>query len=513
MRPVSSPTARSVVFSEAGANNQLALSMHDLAENSPARPLGYPPDTDVLSSSSRGELALLVKRRFINGERFVGTLAVATSGSGAHERESDIEDAEWDASGTQMALVRSTRGMGGQSQLEYPAGTIRYTFDGSIRFPRVSRDGRWIAFLEDSAGGGEGGHVALLELNPGARPTVLTRPWKSARGLAWSAGGQELWFTAGDSRSSRALRAVTPQRTERVVFTAPGSLTLWDVAADGRVLLSWDEERRSLVGVAPGQTVARELSWFDDSGLADISDDGQLLLFSDRFDVYLRDTNGVTLPIPLGLNDAYADDLSPDAKWVLATKRTVDELVIQPIGVGKRQVVPRHNIVSYNGARWLPGARRILFSGKESGKDLRSYIQDLDGGAPRPLTPEHLWALSVSRAGDWAAVIGNDEPGILLWPIGGGDSRPVPGSRKGDRPVAFTTDGRGLWIFRRGEVPAEIVKLDIATGRRDIFTTLTPADVGGVYSITEFAISPDGLAYFYSYRRVLSQLFLARGLK
>ena len=158
---------RAVVFSEAGANNQLALSMHDLAENSPARPLGYPPDTDVLSSSSRGELALLMKRRFINGERFVGTLAVATSGSGAREQESNIEDAEWDASGTQMALVRSTRGMGGQSQLEYPAGTIRYTFDGSIRFPRVSRDGRWIAFLEDSAGGGEGGHVALLDLNPG----------------------------------------------------------------------------------------------------------------------------------------------------------------------------------------------------------------------------------------------------------------------------------------------------------------------------------------------------------
>jgi len=215
----------------------------------------------------------------------------------------------------------------------------------------------------------------------------------------------------------------------------------------------------------------------------------------------------------LPLDDAFADDLSPDGKWVLATRRNVEELVILPTGVGSIETVPRHNISSYSGARWLPGARGIMFSGREAGHDLRTYLQDRQGGAPRPLTPEHIWATAVSPLGDFAAAIGNDEPGISLWSLPEGERRDVPGSRSGDRPVAFTTDGRALWIYRRGEVPADIVRLDITTGRREVKMTLAPSDVTGVYSITEFAITPDGRSHSYSYRRVLSKLYLVTGLK
>ena len=117
------------------------------------------------------------------------------------------------------------------------------------------------------------------------------------------------------------------------------------------------------------------------------------------------------------------------------------------------------------------------------------------------------------QAGDWVAAVGDDEPGVWQWPVDGGPSRLLPGSQNGDRPVTFTPDGQGLWIFRRGEVPADVVKLDIATGRRELYKRLTPSDIGGVYSITEFAITPDGQSYFYGYRRLLSQLYLVHGLK
>lgn len=120
------------------------------------------------------------------GERFVGTLAVVPLGGGApRERESDIEDADWDR-GTEMAIVRSPAEMGGNSVLEYPSKTKRYETSHSIRFPRGSRDGRRIAFLEDSVGAGEGGTVSVLDLGSN-RVTILTKRWTSVRGLAWPA--------------------------------------------------------------------------------------------------------------------------------------------------------------------------------------------------------------------------------------------------------------------------------------------------------------------------------------
>jgi hypothetical protein len=35
----------------------------------------------------------------------------------------------------------------------------------------------------------------------------------------------------------------------------------------------------------------------------------------------------------------------------------------------------------------------------------------------------------------------------------------------------------------------------------------------GVYSITQFRVTPDGRAYFYIYKRVLSQLYTVNGLR
>ena len=504
---------RGVIYSESREGNALELWRLDLAENPPARPLDYPGGTDVLAART-GEIALSVNRRFVMGERFVGTLAVAPlAGATPRELVENIEDADWDPAGTQLAVVRSTGGIGGRSWLEYPLNTRLHETTGSIRFARVSRDGSRIAFIEDPIGAGEGGHVSVVNIRDRV-VTPLTGGWKSLRGLAWSPAGDEIWFTAGSSRSNREVRGVTTAGKQRLVLTAPGSLTLWDAAPDGRVLLSRDDERRSLIGVTPGETVERELSWLDDSGLADISDDGRKLLFSDRFGIYLRDTDGA-LPVRLGLTDAYADDLSSDGKNILATRRTGAEMLILPVGAGAPQPLPAHNIVSYNGARWFPDGRRILFSGREVKGDLRTYVQDVIGGRPRALTPEHIWALAISPDGLWAAAISDaeSEPGVSLWPVAGNaPPTPVPGSVKGDRPVAFSDDGRSLWIFRRGEVPAQVVKLDTTSGARQVWRTLVPTDVAGVYSITEFAITPDGRAYFYSYRRLLSQLYIVRGM-
>jgi hypothetical protein len=457
-----------------------------------------------------GKLALSVRGRFTIGDRFVGTLAEAPMGEGLpHELAENVDDADWDPSGSKLAIVKwATGSVGGDSRLEYPPGTVLYSTPGSLRYPRFSRDGQRIAFLVDPTGRAAGGKVAMVDL--AGHFTALTDDWPSAHGVAWSARGEEVWFAAGPSRADRSLRAVDLRGRQRVVLPAPVSMTLRDIASDGSVLLSRDEERSAILGVPPGETTERDLSWFDTSGLADVSDDGRLMLFSDRFGVYLRHTDG-SAPILLGLKDGFADDISVDGTKVLATTAMGDRLVVLPAGLGDPVPLPADDIKSYRGALWLPDGQRVLFNGLQPGKSLRSFVQDLGGARPRALTSENTWATSISPDGQTAACIGPE--GISLWPVEGGPPRALASSRPGERPVAWSGDGRSVWVFRRAEVPASVFELDVATGARRPWKKLQPPDPSGVYSIDNFKVTPDGRAYFYSYRRVLSQLYAVKGLK
>jgi hypothetical protein len=497
-----------VVPDESGQSNRREVWRLDLADSPQSHSLGH-QGADLLAAR-QGELALSLQRRFGAGRRFVGTLALVPLGGPGRPRElaKDVEDADWDPAGAQLAIVRQA-GSTGESVLEYPIGRALYRTPGSVRSPRVSRDGRRIAFLDDAAGLGIGGRVAVVDLE--GHVTALTESWTSAHGLAWSSRG-EVWFTAARGRTNRSLRAVDLEKTQRTVLDAAASLTLWDIAPDGRVLLTRDEERNALVGVPPGQTSERELSWFDLTGLADLSADGGTLLFGDRFGLYTRGTDG-SPPVYLGLKDGFADALSPDGQTVLATSPSTSELVLLPTGPGEPRSVPAHGIASYKGALWFPDGRRILFNGVEPGRELACYVQDVSRDPPGPpglLAPRR--ALSISRDGTWVAAL---EPGkgISLWPVAGGPSRLLPASEPDDRPVGFSADGRSLWVFRRGEVPARVMRLEIGSGRRDLWKVLWPPDPAGVYTIVNLKITPTGQSYFYTYASVLSQLYLVGGLK
>jgi len=477
-----------------------------------SRALGL-TDADVFAERG-GELALSVRRRFMTGERFTGTLAVVSANGGTpREVLDDVEDADWNAAG-EFAVARSG-GVGAAGWLEYPIGTTVYKSAGSIHGVRISRDGARVAFIEDPSGLGTGGRVRVVARDGAGR--ALTRDWGRARGLSWAPTGTEVWFTAGDGRANRALRAVALDGRERVLLESPGSLTLWDAAPDGRLLLTRDDERMSVLGTAPGAPRERDLSVFDDAGLAAVSADGALLLFGDRFGVYLRRTDG-SPPIKLSLKDVYPDDLSPDGRLVLATSAALDRLIVAPVGPGETRTLPAHGIEAYAGARWFPDGRRILFNGRPRADgaagqgQVRTYITDVEGAAPQAITPPGVHALALSPDGSRLAVRGAG-PALASWPVGGDTASPIAGSEAGDRPVAWSADGASLWVFQRGRVPAEVFRIDLASGRRTPWRTLVPPDPAGVSSINNVRITPKGDAYFYSYRRTVSELYLAGGLR
>jgi Tol biopolymer transport system component len=165
-------------------------------------------------------------------------------------------------------------------------------------------------------------------------------------------------------------------------------------------------------------------------------------------------------------------------------------------------------------ARWFPDGKRILFSGDEPGKGVRLYVQDMSSGQAKAITNEGVNGslIAISPDGKQIAFVGADQKPALLV-VDNREVRPIPGLGAGEAPIAWTSDGRTLFVYRLGEVPATVNRLDLATGRKQLWKQLVPPDVSGVTDISSVLITPDGSNYVYEYGRTLSDLYLVNDLK
>ena len=116
------------------------------------------------------------------------------------------------------------------------------------------------------------------------------------------------------------------------------------------------------------------------------------------------------------------------------------------------------------------------------------------------------------RTATWSQPWGADHK-LNIYPINGGDPRPVPGVLKDEIPTAWSSDGRSLFVYLYGGLPARVVQIDIATGQRKPLKELYPADAAGIDTISGILMTPDAKSYVYAYVRTLSDLYLVEGLK
>jgi len=465
------------------------------------------PGADVLAVSSAGELALALGNRFTIGWESIGTLARMPLGGGApREVLERVQDADWSPDGQSLAVVRE---VGPLRRLEFPIGKILYETGGWISNARVGRDGKSVAFLDHPSRGDNSASVKVA----GPDGVVRTVSASAANGLSWSASGEELFFPGGNG-----LKAASPSGRSRFLFRSLGGTHLKDVSAAGLVLVSRTTQQREIVGRPPGESRDRNLSWLDWSFPTALSDDGRFVLFEEQnlgaeYGLFLRRTDG-TPPVRLG--DGRALALSPDGKWVLAT-RTADgerELLLLPTGAGETRRLGRPAIVA-SAASFLPGGERLVLSGSVESGGARLYTFDLATAKLAPISPEGITAYFCAIAspdGRFAFATSPDGK-LTLYPVGEGEPLVVPGTTSEDVPIRWSADGRAIFVRSASGVPAKVERIDVTTGERQTWLEIVPPDPAGVQGIGPIHMSADGRSYVYSYRRKLDQLYVVRGLR
>jgi hypothetical protein len=510
------PDYHSVVYSASWEGRQRELFVQRLA-SADARPLGV--TNALVAGTAGGDVAIL---RFDTESSTRLTLAqLPLEGGTPRDLLKDLESATWDRSGNRSAIVRVVKG--GQ-RLEYPVGKVLLETKGleTLAQPCVSPDGMQIAlYLMPNGYMSNEGDICVIDASGQKR--TLSKRWNETRGLAWSSDGNEVWFSATRAGFSQGLHAVTLSGRERLVARPPGNIVLQDIAPDGRVLLTFGQGRRyELRGRMAGDNAERNLSWLDGTFSPVLSPDGTQMLFQEwgegggvKDSTFHWRMDGST---PKRLGDGDPTGVSPDwtTALVLVGTRENSELKLVPIGAGETITLPRGSIHIYDWALWHPDGKRIVIAGSDAGGETWLFVQDLAGGLPRPISKMAVprpW-MPFSRDGRFIAASSGAGTPWVLYPIDGGQTHPIPFLKADETPIVFSDDGRSLFLMVNVlNFPLRVLRLDLETGKRDLWLELAPPDRAGVLGFNGPWLTPNGRFYAYNCWRQLSDLYVVEGLR
>jgi Tol biopolymer transport system component len=465
--------------------------------------------------SDQGEMAILL-RPTTAAVSLGGTLARASLAGGEPRPVlENVQFADWSPGGRELAIVREVRS---RRRLEFPPGKVLYEVPHSAKLflARISPQGDRIAFEEGPDTNSIDGAIAVVDLS--GKKTTLTPLFGSLSGLAWAPTGREIWFSAPLSTGKGGgVYAVTLSGKRRLLYPSSRNLRVSDISPDDSLLAYSIYAHYGVSCLAPGDRNERDLSWLDWSRAMDLSADGKTLLFSEegqgggpRGSVYIRRTDGSPA---VRLGEGYGTALSNDGKWVFTIPQEEDHIRIVPTGPGDARVIRYPGTRSILAVRPLPDDRRLLLLASEK-SGARLFVGDMDGKELRAISEEGVRGVNfaVSPSGDLAAAIGPDNV-PRLYPTSGGSARPAPGLEPGDIPLRFSMDGRHLFVARMLPSSAMVERVDLASGRREVWRDLKGSDPAGYSPSTAIQITPDGRYYAYTYRRFLNDLYLVSGLK
>jgi eukaryotic-like serine/threonine-protein kinase len=514
------PDGRSFVYSASWEGQPFGAFL-GRPEGPDARDLQL-PEARIRSISRTGDMAVVfgpqtIERSF--GERTLARIPMA--GGARRDLLTAIMDADWIPGTETLAVIRDPGG-NRPWRVEFPAGTMVHEAP-AVWSLRVSPDGSRVAFFEGPVlfDGQATSKVTIVD-RAGRKTTVATEV--SGYGLAWPPTGTEVWFTAAGRGAGVGpqLTAASLSGVQRAVHRTPDWMVLHDIAPDGTVLVSRNTIRVEMKCKPPGEEPERDLTWLIGSYVTGLSPDGQTAIFSEPLGsntpgeqpLYRRSLDGAPA---VAIGQGRGAGLSPDGRWLVTWSD--NGLVLLPMGAGTAVRLPRGDLARVGNVSWLGDSTRIVFSGDTGNGVPRGYVQEIPAGVPRAFTPEGVALARAAARGD-GTVLARVGPQWKLFPVDGGEGRPAPGLVPRDLPMQWSPDGRYLYTStafdpaRARPRALEVFRVDLATGQRTVWKTLSPADpVGAQMMPANVAITPDGNGYCYSAMRRLGDLFVATGLR
>lgn len=505
------PDAQNVVYSASweGGPERIYLATPG---NPEARDLGI-SDAELLSVSSKGDMAFLVGPFSPDGS---GTLArSAIAGGQSRQVLEKVLLADWSPDGSELAVVRK---VGTKARIEYPLGKVLFETDWPPFSLRVSPDGQHVAVTHYT----KGSRIGLLLFDRKGTMQVLGdlsghTSGVSASPLYWARDGSEIWYRSFDSSDQNTIYAMDMHGKSRVVARFPGEVRLFDVADDGRVLMSTESGRKGIRGAAPGETTERDLSCLESSDLKGISEDGSVIVADvlgesggPKGSIYLRKTDGSPA---VRLGDGSALAISPDGKFVTgypSRESATKQFELMPTGPGEIKPTPKGIVMG-----WLSGDQNYLlatdggsrgtvqFCAWDARTDKMRAVSPKGMPQARPIvSPDRRFYLAQSPEHRWS-----------VYSVDTGEGRPVPGLTEHDLPINWRADGRALYIATHHDmnqmIPVSVI--DSVSGNRTAWKMLHPTIP--VDALANLQITPDGRAYAYNYTFMRSELYVALGIR
>jgi len=504
------PDGRSIIYGAAWEGRPVEL--FSTQPGSPeSRSLGL-ESTGLLAIAPTGDVAVSTGCR-LGGFASTGTLAqMPLAGGAPREMLENVQYADWTRDGKQLAVALRT---GRRSRLEFPLEKVLFEASGSgwVGEVKVSPHGDLVAFV-DHYYFGDDGYVAVVD--PAGRVRRISPRFSSLQGLAWSRDG-EIWFTGATNGSIRQLYAVTLSGRLRMVARMPGNLKLHDIAADGSLLVSREDDRFSIYFMGGSDPKPRDLTWLDWATGPILSADGKTMVSSESGEgasgnsvVYIRGTDGAPA---VRLGDGAAQSISPDGKWVAAddSYSPKSPIVLLPTRAGNPLPLKTGALSLGRGSGWLPDSRHIVFSALMEGHKPRVFVKDIQGGEPKPVTPEGISGSLMTPDGS-AVLVSDGQKSFWLWPLAGGSPKLLPMAPTEYAVLGFAATPHTAYVRKLSE-NTRIYRIDLETGQTQLWREIPVTDPAGLVAVGSLKITPDGQSVAFQIRRDLSELYRVEGLR
>lgn len=408
------------------------------------------------------------------------------------------------APGQTLGLELVRRGTGQRERLTVPPSG----FDGD-RLPRVSPDGRRLAFVRQRTDGVADIYVMDLAAAPAGAPRSVTSDSRRIAGLSWDPTGAALLFSSrrggGDGVWRIPVAGGTPSpiplvgRNAGPLSAGVGALVYEEYTGDSDL---WTYDPRT------GQLEPWHGSSRSEWGAA-VSPDGRTVAF-------------------------------------VSNRTGGDEIWSLPIGGGEPVRLTRLEGAEVDGPRWHRGGDRLVFASTLHGTyDL--FVADVGSGTVERITDSpddernplwwgdtivysanrtgtrELWVLDVRRGtsrrltsgGGWVAresgrgILFTRPTGSGVWRLTDAESEPEPAWHGIgiDEGTNWLPSGTGMLLLRAaGGAEAELVRLDDPSGEPRRLAAI-PREISGRGGVAEL---PDGRVLFSVIVRSESDLWVAR---